>query len=185
MVNAEDDMTLVAAVSTGAQGIKAFRALKPDVTLMDLRLPDLNGIDAMAAILADFPEARIIVVTTFDGDVEIHRCLELGAHGYLLKSMSRDDMLASIRKVHAGKKAIPPQIAAGLAEHLSDELLSQREVEVLRHVAEGKQNRAVAQKLFISEDTVKVHMKHILNKLGAHDRTQAVAIAVRRGIIHL
>jgi DNA-binding NarL/FixJ family response regulator len=152
---------------------------------MDLRLPDLSGIDAMIAIRTEFPDARIIMLTTFEGDVEIHRALEAGARGYLLKSMPPKELLDVIRQVHAGKKRVPPEVAAHLAEHLSDEALTLREIDVLRHVAGGNRNRDIGEKLFISEETVKVHIKHIMEKLGASDRTQAIAIAVRRGIIQL
>jgi DNA-binding NarL/FixJ family response regulator len=152
---------------------------------MDLRLPDLSGIDAMIAIRADFPEARIIMLTTFEGDVEIQRALEAGARGYMLKSMPPRDLLEVIRQVHAGKKRVHPEVAATLAEHMSDEALTEREIEVLSHVAGGNRNRDIAKRLFISEETVKVHVKHIMEKLGASDRTQAIAIAVRRGIIQL
>jgi DNA-binding NarL/FixJ family response regulator len=185
MIKSQPDMTLVAEASTGREGIERFREHRPDITLLDLRLPDMNGIDAMVAIRAEFPEARIIILTTFEGDVEIHRALEAGARGYLLKSMPPKDLLDGIRQVHAGKKRIPPQIVAQLAEHLSDEALTAREVEVLREVAGGNRNRDIAERLFISEETVKVHVKHVMDKLGASDRTEAVAIALRRGIIQL
>jgi len=155
------------------------------VTLMDLRLPDMSGVDTTIAIRREFPNARIILLTTFEGDVEIQRALEAGARGYLLKSTPPKELLEVIREVHAGKKRIPSQIAAQLAEHLSDEDLTTREVEVLRQIAEGNRNRDIGEKLFITEETVKVHVKHIMEKLGASDRTQAVAIAIRRGIIHL
>jgi DNA-binding NarL/FixJ family response regulator len=185
IINSQPDMLLVAAPANGSEAIEAFRALRPDVTLMDLRLPDLNGIEVMIAIRAEFPDARIIVLTTFERDVEIQRALKAGAHGYLLKSMPPQQMVETIRRVHAGQKCISPEIAAGLAEHMSDEALSGREVDVLRHVATGNRNRDIAETLYIAEETVKVHLKHIMHKLGANDRTQAVAIAVRRGIIHL
>jgi DNA-binding NarL/FixJ family response regulator len=185
IINSQPDMLLVAAPANGSEAIEAFRALRPDVTLMDLRLPDLNGIEVMIAIRAEFPDARIIVLTTFERDVEIQRALKAGAHGYLLKSMPPQQMVETIRRVHAGQKCISPEIAAGLAEHMSDEALSGREVDVLRHVATGNRNRDIAATLYIAEETVKVHLKHIMHKLGANDRTQAVAIAVRRGIIHL
>jgi DNA-binding NarL/FixJ family response regulator len=152
---------------------------------MDIRLPDMSGIDAMATILREFPEARVIMLTTSEGDVEIQRALEAGARSYMLKSMPPKELVETIRQVHAGKKRIPPQIAAHLAEHYSDETITAREVEVLQQVANGNRNRDIAEKLFISEETVKVHVKHIMEKLGANDRTQAVSIAVRRGIIHL
>jgi DNA-binding NarL/FixJ family response regulator len=185
IINSQPDMLLVAAAATGNEGIQKFRELQPDVTLMDLRLPDLSGIDAMIAIRTEFDGARIIMLTTFEGDVEVHRALEAGARGYMLKSMPPKDLVEVIRQVHAGKKRVPPEIAASLAEHLSDEALTEREVDVLRHVAGGNRNRDIAERLFISEETVKVHMKHIMEKLGASDRTQAIAIAVRRGIIQL
>jgi len=185
LINNEPDMTLVAEAASGLEAIQGFREHKPDVTLMDLRLPDMSGIDAMMAILCEFPEARIVMLTTFEGDVEIQRALEAGARGYLLKSMPPSDLLDVIRQVHAGKKRIPPEVASQLAEHMGDELLTQREIEVLRAVADGNRNRDIAEKLFISEETVKVHIKHIMEKLHASDRTGAVAIGVRRGIIHL
>jgi DNA-binding NarL/FixJ family response regulator len=185
MIKSQPDMMLVAEASNGRDGLARFREHKPDVTLMDLRLPDMNGIDTMIAIRTEFPEARIIILTTFEGDVEIHRALEAGARGYLLKSMPPRDLLDGIRQVHAGKKRIPPEIVAHLAEHLSDEGLTAREVEVLREVAGGNRNRDIAERLFISEETVKVHVKHVMEKLGASDRTEAVAIALRRGIIQL
>jgi DNA-binding NarL/FixJ family response regulator len=185
IINSQADMLLVATAATGNEAIQKFRELQPDVTLMDLRLPDLSGIDAMIAIRTEFAEARIIMLTTFEGDVEVHRALEAGARGYMLKSMPPKDLVEVIRQVHAGKKRVPPEIAANLAEHLSDEALTEREVDVLRHVAGGNRNRDIAERLFISEETVKVHMKHIMEKLGASDRTQAIAIAVRRGIIQL
>jgi DNA-binding NarL/FixJ family response regulator len=145
----------------------------------------MSGIDILIAIRSEFPEARIIMLTTFEGDVEIHRALQAGARGFLLKNMPPSELLDVIRQVHAGKKRIPPAIASQLAEHMSDETLTEREVEVLREVAGGNKNREIANKLFISEETVKVHIKHIMEKLGAADRTQAVTIGVRRGIIHL
>jgi len=185
MIKSQPDMELVAEASSGTEGIERFRQHHPDVTLMDLRLPDLNGIETMAAIRAEFPEARVIILTTFEGDVEIQRALEAGARGYLLKSMPPKELLDGIRQVHGGKKRIPPEIVAQLAEHLSDETLTTREVEVLRQVAGGNRNRDIAEHLFISEETVKVHIKHVMDKLGASDRTEAVAIALRRGIIQL
>ena len=185
IINSQPDMPLVATAATGNEAIQKFRELQPDVTLMDLRLPDLSGIDAMIAIRTEFAEARIIMLTTFEGDVEVHRALEAGARGYMLKSMPPKELVEVIRQVHAGKKRVPPEVAASLAEHLSDEALTEREIDVLRHVAGGNRNRDIAERLFISEETVKVHMKHIMEKLGASDRTQAIAIAVRRGIIQL
>ncbi len=185
VINSQSDMQLVADAANAHDAILQFRKNRPDVTLMDLRLPDMSGVDTTIAIRKEFPNARIILLTTFEGDVEIQRALEAGARGYLLKSTPPKELLEVIREVHAGKKRIPSQIAAQLAEHLSDEDLTTREVEVLRQIAEGNRNRDIGEKLFITEETVKVHVKHIMEKLGASDRTQAVAIAIRRGIIHL
>jgi DNA-binding NarL/FixJ family response regulator len=185
VINNQPDMVLVAQASSAQEALQQFRKHQPDVTLMDLRLPDKSGIDAMIAVRTEFPEARVIMLTTFEGDVEIQRALEAGARGYLLKSMPPKDLVEVIRQVHAGKKRIPPQLAARLAEHLSDEELTVREIEVLGQIAGGNRNRDIAEKLFITEETVKVHIKHIMEKLGASDRTQAVAIGVRRGIIEL
>lgn len=185
IINCQPDMSLAGIASKGTEAIETYRALRPDITLMDLRLPDLNGMDVLMAIRSEFSEARIIVLTTFERDVEILRALKAGARGYLLKSMPPQQMLETIRQVHAGKKSVPAEIAAGLAEHFGDEPLSDREVEVLRHVAAGNRNRDIAEKLFIAEETVKVHLKHIMSKLRANDRTEAVAIAIRRGIIQL
>jgi len=185
MINNEPDMTLVATASTGKEGILKHREIQPDVTLMDLRLPDISGIDAMLAILAECPDARIILLTMFAGDVEIQRALKAGARGYLLKSMPPEQMVQTIRQVNAGKKRLPPEIATNLAEHLGEEPLTNRELDVLSEVAGGNRNRDIAERLFISEETVKVHVKHIMEKLGATDRTHAIAIAARRGFIHL
>jgi len=185
VINNQPDMAVIAEATSGKEAIQRFRENTPDVTLMDLRLPDMSGIDAMIAIRSEFPDARILILTTFAGDVEIHRALEAGARGYVLKTMAPKDLVEVIRQVHAGKKRIPAEIAAHLAEHLSDEALTGREVEVLQQVAGGNRNRDIAEKLFITEETVKVHIKHIMEKLGASDRTQAVAIGVRRGFIQL
>jgi len=185
VIDNESNMAMVAQASTAQEGIAQFRKHQPDVTLMDLRLPDKSGIEAMIAIRAEFPEARVIMLTTFEGDVEIQRALEAGARGYVLKSMPPKELVEVIVQVHAGKKRIPMQIATQLAEHISDEALTEREIEVLRQMAKGNRNRDIAEKLFIAEETVKVHIKHIMEKLSATDRTQAVAIGIRRGIIHL
>ena len=185
MIRSQPDMELAGEASSGRDALAKFRETRPDVVLMDLRLPDMNGIDVMIAIRGEFPEARVVVLTTFEGDAEIKRALAAGARGYLLKSMPPRELLDGIRQVHAGKKRIPAEIAARLAEHLSDESLTAREVEVLRQVASGNRNRDIAERLFISEETVKVHVKHIMDKLGANDRTEAVSIAIRRGIIQL
>jgi DNA-binding NarL/FixJ family response regulator len=185
IINNQTDMSVVAEAANAGEALQQFRQHQPDVTLMDLRLPDASGIDAMIAIRAEFSDARIIMLTTFEGDVEIQRALEAGARGYLLKSMPPRELLDVIRQVHAGKKRVPAEVASHLAEHLSDESLTAREIDVLRLIAAGNRNRDIAERLFISEETVKVHVKHIMEKLGATDRTQAVAIAVRRGIIQL
>jgi DNA-binding NarL/FixJ family response regulator len=185
MINSQPDMQLISQASSGSEAIQQYRQHRPDVTLMDLRLPDVSGIDAMIAIRTEFPEARVVMLTTFEGDVEIQRALQAGARGYLLKNMPPSEILDVIRHVHAGKKRVPPQVAAQIAEHMSDEDLTAREVEVLRKIAGGNRNKDIADLLFISEETVKVHIKHIMDKLGAKDRTQAIAIAVRRGIIEL
>lgn len=185
VINNEPDMQLIAFAANGIQGIQQFREHKPDITLMDLRLPDMSGIDATIAIRTEFIDARIIVLTTFEGDIEIQRALEAGARGYLLKSMPPRELVEGIRQVHAGKKRVPAEIAAHLAEHLGEETLTEREMDVLRQIAGGNRNRDIAERLYISEETVKVHIKHIMAKLGASDRTQAVAIGVRRGFIQL
>jgi DNA-binding NarL/FixJ family response regulator len=185
IIRKQPDMALVAQAANGKEAIQYYREHRPDVTLMDLRLPDLSGIDAMIAIRAEFPEARVIILTTFEGDVEIQRALEAGARGYLLKNMPPSELVEVIRQVHAGKKRIPSELASQLAEHMSDDSLTPREIEVLRQIAGGNRNRDIGDRLYISEETVKVHVKHIMEKLGATDRTQAMAIAVRRGIIQL
>lgn len=185
MIGSQEDMLLVAEAANGAEALQRFREHRPDVTLMDIRLPDRSGIDTLIAIRAEFPEARILMLTTYEGDVEIRRALQAGARGYLLKSMLPGELLAGIREVHAGKKRIPPEVAAQLAEHVGEEPLTARELEVLRQVAGGNRNRDIALRLFIAEETVKVHVKHIMEKLGARDRTEAVSIALRRGIIQL
>ena len=185
IIKNEPDMQLVAEASNGREAIQGFREHRPDITLMDLRLPDISGIDAMVAIRTEFPDARIIMLTTFEGDVEIRRALQAGAVSYLLKTMPRKQLVEMIRRVHAGKKHIPPEIAAHLAEHMGDESLSKREVDVLQKIAGGNRNSDIAALLFSSEETVKGHVKHIMEKLGANDRTEAVAIGIRRGIIQL
>jgi DNA-binding NarL/FixJ family response regulator len=185
MIRSQEDMLLVAEAANGSEALERFREHQPDVTLMDIRLPDRSGIDTTIAIRAEFPEARILMLTTFEGDVEIQRAVLAGARGYLLKSMPPSELLAGIRDVHAGKKRIPPEVAAQLAEHLGEEALTARELEVLNQIAGGNRNRDIALRLFIAEETVKVHVKHIMEKLGAKDRTEAAAIALRRGMIQL
>jgi DNA-binding NarL/FixJ family response regulator len=185
VINDQPDMLVVAEASNGLEAIQQFRMHRPDVTLMDLRLPDMSGTDTMMAIRTEFPEARIIMLTTYEGDVDIQRAFAAGARSYMLKNMDPSDLLNVIRQVHAGKKQVPSAVATNLAEHLGEEDLTERETEVLQHLAGGNRNREIAERLFISEETVKVHVKHIMEKLGASDRTQALAIAARRGFIQL
>jgi DNA-binding NarL/FixJ family response regulator len=185
VIRNETDMLLIAEASNGREALLGFREHQPDITLMDLRMPDMSGIDALLAIRTEFPNAKVIMLTTFEGDAEIARALEAGARGYMLKSMPRKQLVEMVRKVHAGKKHIPPEVVAHLAEHLGEETLSKREIEVLQTIAGGNRNIDIANLLFISEETVKGHIKHIMEKLGASDRTEAVAIGVRRGMIQL
>ena len=185
VINGKADMQVVAHASSAHEAIRCFREHRPDITLMDLRLPDMNGIDAMIAIRKEFPKAAIVVFTTFEGDMEIRRAFAAGARSYMLKSTLPNDLAETIRQVHAGKKSVPPEVAVRMAEHLSEDPLSKREIEVLKLAMTGNRNRDIADRLSISEETVKAHMKHILEKLGASDRTQAVTIAARRGIIHI
>ena len=183
VLEGEEDFELAAEASSGQEAVEIYRILRPDVTLMDLQMPGMNGIDAMIAIRSEFANARIIVLTTYQGDVQALRALKAGASGYLLKNMLRKELLETIRSVHAGKRRIPPEIAAELADHVTDDALSDREVEVLRRVATGHSNKIIAAQLTVSEATVKGHMKIILSKLGANDRTHAVTIAMKRGFI--
>ena len=185
VLHQQQDMVLVGGAFDGVGAIGLFRTHRPDVTLMDLRLTDMSGVDATMMIRSEFPKARIIILTTFAGDVEIRRALEAGARSYLLKSTRSKDVVRVIREVHAGKISIPPDIAAHLAEHYGDDGLTVRELDVLRLMAAGDRNRDVADKLSISEETVKAHIRHIMEKLSAKDRTQAVAIGVHRGFIEL
>jgi DNA-binding NarL/FixJ family response regulator len=185
LVEKQADMLIVAEASNGQEAIQLFQQHIPDITLMDLRLPGMDGIDAMTSIIAQFPEAKIIVLTTFSGDTQILRALKAGARGYLLKELLRKELLEAIRAVQIGRKRIPPEIAAEIAEHASDTTLTRREIEVLQLVACGNPNKLVADKLSVTEDTIKMHVKSILSKLGANDRTHAVTIAVKRGIMEL
>jgi DNA-binding NarL/FixJ family response regulator len=185
LINDEPDMRMIAQASNGRDAIQEFRQHRPDVTLMDVRLPDISGIKAMMAIRHEFPDARIVMLTRFEGDMEIRSALAAGARGYVLKQIPPGELAGVIRRVHGGKKQIPADVATRLAEHVGDESLSEREQTVLEWVAEGRRNREIGELLSISEDTVKGHVKHILEKLGANDRTQAVVIAARRGIIPL
>ena len=185
IVGRQTDMVVVAQASTAAEGIQKYGQIRPDITLMDLRLPDQSGIDALITIRAEFPAARIIMLTTFEGDAEVHRALESGARGYLLKSTPIESLVEEIRHVHAGKTRVGPEAASQVAEHLGDEKLSARECDVLFRIASGKRNSDIAKVLSISEGTVKVHIRNIMGKLGARDRSHAIAIAIRRGIIQL
>lgn len=184
VINSQKDMALVAMAATGQEALEAFRTFTPDVTLMDLRLPDMSGIAAISTIRSEFPNARAVLLTTFDGDVEIQRALAAGARGYILKGTPQKDLVWIIREIHAGRKHIPSQIAQSLAQGMGN-VLSPRELEVLVELADGNRNREIGDRLLISEDTVKAHIRSILDKLGAKDRTQAVAIGLRRGFIHL
>jgi DNA-binding NarL/FixJ family response regulator len=181
----ESDISVVAEATRGAEAIELFRQHRPDVTLMDLRMPDMSGTAAIAAIRAEFPNARIVVLTSYAGDAHAVNALKAGASAYLLKSMLRKELLDTIRAVHAGKRRVPPEIAIEIAEHAADDALTERELEVLRRVGGGLSNKQIALHLAISEGTVKAHMKSILPKLGARDRTHAVMIAVKRGIIEV
>src|SRR5882672_3095151 len=185
LVNSESDMKLVAEATNGKEAIEKFRLHRPDVTLMDLQMPALNGIDAIIGIRSEFPNARVIVLTTYAGDVQVLRALKAGARGYILKAHVRKELLDTIRAVHAGQKRIPPEVAAELADHAADEDLTSRELDVLRLIAAGNANKEIAAQLSIGEDTVKGHVTNILAKLGANDRTHAVTIGLKRGIIEL
>jgi DNA-binding NarL/FixJ family response regulator len=185
LLASQPDMTLVAEASNGREAIEEFRKHRPDVTLMDLQMPELNGVDAMIAICAEFPAARIIVLTTYTGDVQVMRALKAGARAYLLKGLLRKELLETIRLVHAGQKRILPEVATELAEHATDDALSSREIEVLSLIAGGNANKEIAAQLSITEETVKGHIKNILAKLGASGRTHAVTIGLKRGIIDL
>jgi DNA-binding NarL/FixJ family response regulator len=185
IIESQEDMHLVAQASNAAEGIDAFRRFRPDITLMDLRLPDANGTDMLIAIRGEFPNARIIMLTTSDSDGEIQRALKAGASGYALKSMLKDELLEVIRSVHAGRRAFSPEVAARIAEHLGDEDLTTRELEVLRLVHDGYRNKQIAYRLAIAETTVNFHIKNIVSKLSANDRTHAVTIAVRRGLLQI
>ena len=185
LVASQSDMQLVAEASTGREALEQFRKHRPDLTLMDLQMPDMDGIEAMVAICSEFPEARIIVLTTYRGDVQILRALKAGARAYLLKGLLRKELLDTIRAVHAGQKRIPPEVASELADHVTDDTLTSRELDVLRLIAGGNANKLIADRLSITEETVKGHVKNILSKLGASDRTHAVTIALKRGFIDL
>ncbi len=183
VIQGESDMVLVAEASNGREAIERFAEHRPDVTLMDLQMPEMDGVAATIAIRSQWSDARIVMLTTYRGDAQALRSLQAGASGYLLKSMIRSDLLAAIRSVHAGERRIPKEVAAELAAHVTDDALSARELDVLKRVAAGNSNRRVAAQLAVTEETVKSHMKNIMNKLSARDRTHAVMIALKRGII--
>jgi DNA-binding NarL/FixJ family response regulator len=185
LVATQSDMKLVAEASNGREAIQMFRTHRPDVTLMDIQMPGLDGIEALIAIRGEFPDARVVVLTTYKGDVQAMRALKAGAQAYLLKGLLQKELLDTIRDVHAGRKRIGQEVAAQLADHVGDDALSARETEVLRLVAQGNSNKVIAGHLSVSEDTVKGHVKNILSKLGANDRTHAVTIGLKRGIIEL
>jgi DNA-binding NarL/FixJ family response regulator len=185
LVNAEPDLKLVAEASNGKEAIDAFRVHRPDVTLMDLQMPGVDGLEGIEAIRREFPEARIIVLTTYSGDTRVLRSLKAGARAYILKGHVHKELLDTIRAVHAGQKRIPPEIAAELAEHATDDALTEREIAVLRLIAVGNSNKQIADHLSIGEATVKSHVTNILSKLGANDRAHAVTIGLKRGIIEL
>ena len=185
LIDGQLDMRFIGEASNGREAIQQFRALRPDVTLMDLQMPEMNGIDAISAIRGEFPEARIIVLTTYAGDVQALRAMKAGARGYLLKNLLYKELLDTIRAVHAGKKTLSPEISYQLAEHATDEALSPAEISVLRLIAAGNGNKQIAHQLSVTEETVKGRVKNILSKLGANDRTHAVLIGLKRGIIEL
>ena len=185
IIASQPDMLLVAQATNGAEALEEFRRHRPDITLMDLRLPGTNGIDTLIAIRGEFPRARVIILTTSDGDGDIQRALRSGASGYILKSMPKNEMLSVIRSVHAGNRHVPPEVAARLAEHLGDDDLTDRELEVLRLIRDGYRNKQIADQLAIAETTVNFHIKNLVDKLGANDRTHAVTIALRRGLLQV
>jgi DNA-binding NarL/FixJ family response regulator len=185
IVATKKDMVLVAQAANAQEAIEKFSLHRPDITLMDLRLPGRNGVDALVAIRGDFPRARVIMLTTSDGDGEIHAALKAGAAAYVVKSMPIEELLAIIRSVHEGGRHVPPEVARRLAEHLGDEKLTSRELEVLRLIRDGHRNKQIADELTISETTVNFHIKNLVDKLQANDRTHAVTIALRRGILHI
>ena len=185
LIEPEEDMELIAEASDGEEAIGQFRLHRPDVTLMDIQMPNVNGVEAISRIRSEFPDAKILVLSTFGGDVQVLHAIKAGARGYLLKGNVRTELLEAIRAVHAGRKRIPPEVAAELADHAADDQLSSREIDVLRLIGEGNANKQIADKLSIGETTVKNHISNILSKLGANDRTHAVTIALQRGIIEL
>lgn len=178
-------MHLVGQAATGHDGIAMYRDLKPDITLMDLRLPDMSGIDALISLRTEFINARIVMLSTFQGEAEVQRALAAGARGFLIKTLPPSEIVAGIRQVHVGRRCLPPEVAASLADFITEDALTEREVEVVRLLSAGMGNRDIGDTLSISESTVKVHVRNLMEKLGANDRTEAVVIAIRRGIIPL
>lgn len=185
IIGSQKDMRLVAQATNAVEALAEFRRHRPDITLMDLRLPGTNGTDALVAIRGEFPRARVIMLTTSDGDGEIKRAMRAGASGYLLKSMPKDELLAVVRSIHAGRRHVPPEVAARLAEHLGDEDLTARELEVLQLIRDGHRNKQIADELKVAESTVNFHIKNLVGKLGANDRAHAVTIALRRGLLSM
>jgi len=185
LVETQPDMTLVGEASTGREAIQQFRTYRPDITLMDLQMPEMNGVDAIVAIRGEFPDAKMIVLTTYQGDVQILRALKAGAQGYLLKNTFHKELIETIRAVQAGKKALSPEASYEIAEHATDDALTPAEINVLRLIAAGNANKQIADQLSITEETVKSRVKNILSKLGANDRTHAAMIGIKRGIIEL
>ncbi len=185
IIGLQPDMEMIGEADSGRRALEVFRRMQPDITLVDLRLPDMSGHELTRQLLAESPQARVIILTSFEGDADIERALAAGARGYVVKGIVREELLGAIRAVHAGKKHIPGPLAEKLAEHLASEKLSQRELQVLREMAAGKRNKEIGASLAIAEDTVKMHVKNILEKLQVNDRTEAVTVALRRGILHL
>ena len=185
LLSSEPDMAVVGGAGTGCEAIQQFRALRPDITLMDLQMPDMSGVEAIIAIRAEFPDAKFIVLTTYSGDVQVVRALKAGASGYLLKTLVHKELADTIRTVHAGRKTLSPEVSFEVAEHMADDALTPAEIEVLRLIAAGNANRQIADRLGVAEDTVKGRLRSIFSKLGANDRTHAVTIALKRGIIEL
>ncbi len=185
LVGIQSDMAMIGEASNGREAIQQFRTLRPDITLMDLQMPEMNGLDALIAIRNEFPEAKVIVLTTYAGDVQILRALKAGAQAYLLKNSLHNELLETIRAVHAGKKALSPEVSYQVAEHAADDTLTPAEIAVLRLIAAGNANKQIADQLSITEETVKSRVKNILSKLGANDRTHAAMIGLKRGIIEL
>ncbi|MGA8596213.1 MAG: response regulator transcription factor [Bryobacteraceae bacterium] len=185
LIDTQSDMQLIGEASNGREALEQFRNHRPDITLMDLQMPEVSGIDAISAIRGEFPDARIIVLTTHAGDFQVSRALKAGARAYLLKGLLREELLETIRAVHAGQKRLSAAIAAEIAEHATDDVLTPREIDVLRLIAKGNANKEIARGLSLAEETVKVHVKNILAKLGVNDRTHAVTVGLKRGIIDL